>query len=106
MTTIHVTTRAGEVTELAAREGYSVMEVIRAGISEEPFAICGGCCSCATCHVYIDEAFANRLPPITDTENDLLDCTSQRSACSRLSCQIPVTPLLDGLKVRIAPEER
>ena len=105
MATIKVTTRTGEVLEIQARDGYSLMEAIRTNTREDPFAICGGCCSCATCHVYIDEAFADKLPPMMDTENDLLDFTDHRTSSSRLSCQIPITSALEGLQVRVAPEE-
>ncbi|HKR87928.1 MAG TPA: 2Fe-2S iron-sulfur cluster-binding protein [Phenylobacterium sp.] len=105
MATIKVTTRSGEVLEIQAQDGYSLMEAIRANTNEEPFAICGGCCSCATCHVYVDGAFADRLPPMMDTEKDLLDFIEHRTALSRLSCQIPVTSAVEGLQVRIAPED-
>ena len=68
-------------------------------------ALCGGCCSCATCHVHIDPAFADRLPKMGEDENDLLDSTDHRNETSRLSCQIPVSDALDGLIVTIAPED-
>ena len=63
------------------------------------------CCSCATCHVHIDPAFADRLPEMGEDENDLLDSTDHRNETSRLSCQVPVTVALDGLIVTIAPED-
>ena len=66
---------------------------------------CGGCCSCATCHVYVDPAFADKLPAISADESDLLDSSDHRNATSRLSCQLPMTAALDGLKVTIAPED-
>ena len=63
---------------------------------------CGGSCACATCHCYVDEAFLDRLPPMAESENDMLDCTvSERKANSRLGCQIKVTADLDGLIVRL-----
>jgi len=68
-------------------------------------ALCGGCCSCATCHVYIDPAFAAKLPPVGSDENDLLDSSSFRKAGSRLSCQVPLTPELEGVRVTLAPED-
>ena len=104
MVTIQVTDRAGETLEIASPGGYSLMEAIRARIPDDSFAICGGCCSCATCHVYVDAAFADRLPPMSDTESELLDFADHRAEGSRLSCQIPLTPGLEGLRVRIAPE--
>ncbi|MET0363398.1 MAG: ferredoxin, partial [Sphingobium sp.] len=68
-------------------------------------ALCGGCCSCATCHVFVDAEFADRLPAISDDENDLLDTSSHRNEHSRLSCQIMLTEDLSGLRVAIAPED-
>jgi len=65
-------------------------------------AECGGSCSCATCHVYVDDAFIALLPPADDMENDLLDgVASERQPGSRLSCQITMTAELDGITVRV-----
>lgn len=100
-----VTTREGEARELNGEAGLSVMEVIRDGGIDELLALCGGCCSCATCHVHVDAAFADRLPAMSEDENDLLDSTGDRNATSRLSCQIPFTDALDGLRVTIAEED-
>lgn len=100
-----VVTREGEERELDGEAGLSVMEVIRDGGIDEILALCGGCCSCATCHVHVDPAFAAKLPPISEDENDLLDSSSSRNDTSRLSCQIPFTDALDGLKVSIAEED-
>ena len=100
-----VTTRAGETREVEAPAGLTVMEAIRDNGFDELLALCGGCCSCATCHVHVDPAFADRLPPLTADEDDLLDSSDDRDATSRLSCQIPFTDALDGLKVTIAAED-
>ena len=105
MPTLIVTTREGETRELTGEAGLSVMEVIRDGGVDELLALCGGCMSCATCHVHVDPAFADTLPPIGVDEDDLLDSTSDRDATSRLSCQIPFGPALDGLRVTIAAED-
>ena len=72
---------------------------------DELLALCGGCCSCATCHVHIDPAFADKLPQMSDDENDLLDSSDHRDENSRLSCQIPLTAELDGMTVTIAAED-
>lgn len=88
-----------------AEVGVSVMEAIRDAGFDELLALCGGCCSCATCHVYVDPSFAPLLPAVSDDENDLLDSSSYRNSNSRLSCQIRVTTQLEGLKLTIAPEE-
>ncbi len=100
-----VVTREGEEREIEGDAGLSVMEVIRDAGIDEILALCGGCCSCATCHVHVDEAFIDRLPPMSEDENDLLDSTSDRDAGSRLSCQVTLSDDLDGLKVRIAEED-
>jgi ferredoxin, 2Fe-2S len=100
-----VTTRDGAVQELDGQAGLSVMEIIRDGGVDELLALCGGCCSCATCHVHIDPEFVDQIAPMSEDENDLLDSSDHRDATSRLSCQIPFTSALDGLKVTIAAED-
>ena len=100
-----VVTREGEERELDGAAGLSVMEVIRDGGIDELLALCGGCCSCATCHVHVEPGFEDVLPPVGPDEDDLLDSSADRDATSRLSCQIPFGPELDGLKVRIAEED-
>ncbi len=100
-----VTTRDGTVKELNCDVGLSVMEIIRDGGVDELLALCGGCCSCATCHIHVDAAFADKVAPMGEDENDLLDSSDHRDATSRLSCQIPFTTDLDGLKVTIAAED-
>jgi ferredoxin, 2Fe-2S len=100
-----VTTRDGAVKELNGDIGLSVMEIIRDGGVDELLALCGGCCSCATCHVHVDPAFADKINPMGEDENDLLDSSDYRNETSRLSCQIPFTAALDGLKVTIAAED-
>ena len=100
-----VTRRDGVVEELNATTGLSVMEIIRDGGIDELLALCGGCCSCATCHVYVDPDFADKVAAMGEDENDLLDSSDHRNETSRLSCQIPFTADLDGLKVTIAAED-
>lgn len=105
MLTMIVTPPGGEPTTISAEEGLSVMEIIRdAGFEALP-ALCGGCCSCATCHVYIDTAFADRLAPIGEDEDLLLDGSDHRLPTSRLACQVAYGAALDGMKVRIAPTD-
>ncbi len=105
MPKITVINRNGETQDVDADNGLSLMEVIRDNGFDELLALCGGCCSCATCHVYVDDGYQGKLPSMGEDENDLLDSTDHRNAQSRLSCQIPITDALDGLKVTIAPED-
>ena len=100
-----VTTREGEVREVEGQAGFTVMEVIRDNGLADPFAICGGSCACATCHVYVDPAFAAAVGKPGEDENDLLEGAEHRKPESRLSCQIDFSVALDGLKVTVAPEE-
>ncbi len=105
MPQLTVVTRQGEERTVDGEVGLSVMEVIRDNGFDELLALCGGCCSCATCHVHVDPAFADKLPAMSEDEDDLLDSSSTRDETSRLSCQIQFTSALDGLKVRIAEED-
>jgi len=105
MPQIIVVNQSGEESSLEANEGRTLMETIRDAGFDELLALCGGCCSCATCHVHIDPAFTDKLPEMSEDEDDLLESTDHRQPTSRLSCQIPFTAELDGLKVTIAPED-
>ena len=105
MPTLIVTSASGEERTIAADEGLTLMEAIRDNGFDELLALCGGCCSCATCHVHIDPAYFDQLPTMSADENDLLDSSDQRNEYSRLSCQVPVTDVLEGCKVTIAQED-
>jgi 2Fe-2S ferredoxin len=98
-----VTDRDGKSHELTARDDWSAMEVIR-DANLPMSAECGGACACATCHVYIDEQWVDRLPAAAQQEVDMLDFGVAVHENSRLSCQIKMTPEIDGLKVTLAPE--
>lgn len=100
-----VTTREGDTSEIDVGDGLTVMEAIRDNGFDELLALCGGCCSCATCHVMVDPDFLARLPAMSMDEDDLLESSDHRAANSRLSCQLPFTGDLDGLRVTIAPED-
>jgi 2Fe-2S ferredoxin len=97
--------RNGEEAVIDATAGISVMEALRNDGIDELQAICGGCCSCATCHVYVDPGSLAKLPPLTGVENELLECSSHRQENSRLSCQIVVDESLGELRVTVAPED-
>lgn len=92
---------AGDTLQVSVPIGDSVMEGAIKNAIEGIVAECGGACQCATCHVYVDEAFLGRLDPIQEDEDQMLNTTaSERRTNSRLGCQIPVTKELDGLVVR------
>lgn len=105
MAELVVITRNGEQRCLPIQSGMTLMETIRDAGIDELLALCGGSCSCATCHVHIDPAFADKLPPMSEDENDLLDTSEHRDETSRLSCQIELSEQLDGLRTTIAPED-
>jgi len=100
-----VVDRTGASHEIEAEVGLSVMEIIRDNGLDELLALCGGCCSCATCHVHVKSGFGGSLSPLSDDENDLLDSSDHRDETSRLSCQLSFHAGLDGLQVRIAKED-
>ena len=104
MTKLVVVDLKGTETAVDGADGLSVMEVIRENGFDELVAMCGGGCACATCHIYVDPAFAALLPPVGLDEDALLDSSEHRRDTSRLSCQIPFRAELDGLRVTIAPE--
>jgi 2Fe-2S ferredoxin len=105
MPTLFVTSRGGDQATVEAEAGLSVMEIVRDAGFGESFGMCGGVRSCATCHVYVDPSFDDRMPTMSDDENDLLDSSDYRQPNSRLSCQIPFGQALNGLAVEIAPGE-
>ncbi|MCP9222521.1 2Fe-2S iron-sulfur cluster-binding protein [Erythrobacter sp. LQ02-29] len=105
MPKLTVITREGQESTIEVGDGLTVMEAIRDNGFDELLALCGGCCSCATCHVHVDPAFKDKLPPLGEDEDDLLESSEHRNEDSRLSCQIPFEPELDGLKVTIAAED-
>jgi 2Fe-2S ferredoxin len=104
MPTVRVIDRDDQERTLEAPSGATLMEPLR-DMDDGVAAICGGMCSCATCHVYVDEAWVSKLPPAMSDEGDMLGDLSSRRANSRLSCQIVLNDSLSGLKVTIAPEE-
>jgi ferredoxin, 2Fe-2S len=105
MPLIKVVDRDGKEQEIKAPTSGVLMEPLR-DMDDGVTAICGGMCSCATCHVYVDAAWVDRLPkPMSDELEMIKDLGSYQPGASRLSCQIQLSDALNGLKVTIAPEE-
>jgi len=106
MANIYVIDHDGVEHEVEATDGWQIMEIIRE--ADLPIkADCGGCCSCATCHVYVDEAWVSKVPPQQEEEEDTLDASSLLVRDnSRLCCQIEFTPELDGLKVTLSEDTK
>ena len=97
MIQLHVTDLSGTERTITVAPSGSLMEAIR---DNDLLAACGGCCSCATCHVALAPSDIV-LAPASDEEDELLDSSDERSSGSRLACQLPLMPAMDGLKVRI-----
>jgi 2Fe-2S ferredoxin len=104
MPKVRVIDRDGKERELDAPNGSTLMEPLR-DMDDGVAAICGGMCSCATCHVYVDEEWLAKLPAPMSDETDMLGDLMSRRPNSRLSCQVTLNDSLSGLKVTVAPEE-
>ncbi len=100
---IKVTDRDGNKHELEGDTSSTLMEIIR-DASLDIEAACGGCCACATCHVYIDKKWLNKINTMDDDEESMLDQAFDVKDTSRLSCQINLTEDLDGIELELAPE--
>jgi 2Fe-2S ferredoxin len=104
MAVLRVIDRDGMEHEVEGKVGLKVMETLREldfGVA----AICGGMCSCATCHIYVDPDWLERLPEPMSDERELLVELAHHQDNSRLSCQLEFTAELSGLRVTIAPDE-
>jgi len=100
-----VTDREGEIHEIEIAAGDNIMEPLRE-LDSGTESLCGGMCSCATCHVFIQPDWFAQLEPAQDDELELLEETeTYRKDESRLSCQLEFTDKLNGLSFTIAPEE-
>ncbi len=97
--------RDGSEKTVSGDAGLSVMEVLREHGVDGIFAICGGCCSCASCHVYVEDEWAESTGQASNDELALLELSDYIQDNSRLSCQIRFTEKLDGLRVTVAPED-
>jgi 2Fe-2S ferredoxin len=105
MAKIKVTDREGRKHEIEAKDGLTLMEPLR-DVADGIEALCGGMCSCSTCHVFVDPAWAAKLPSPRDDEMELLEGSEcYKPGESRLACQVRVSPALEGLVLTIAPAE-
>jgi ferredoxin, 2Fe-2S len=104
MTKLIVIDRDGQQHEVPSKPGMKVMETLR-DLDYGVAAICGGMCSCATCHIYVDPDWLAKLPAPMSDERELLSELSHYKQNSRLSCQVEMTEPLSGLRVTIAPDE-
>jgi 2Fe-2S ferredoxin len=95
----------GQSHEVDLDAGVSLMQGAVDNMIEGIVAECGGSCSCATCHCYIDQQWLDKLEPATEMENDLLECVTEPKDNSRLSCQILISDDLNGLVVHL-PESQ
>ena len=103
MGTIIVKDRQNKFHKLDAETGLKIMEIIRdAGLDIE--AACGGCCACATCHVYVEDNWFEKLNLRNDDEESMLDQTFHVKKTSRLSCQLEFEEKLNGINLILAPE--
>lgn len=106
MTTITYIEQDGTEHSREVANGLSLMEgAVKGGVPGID-ADCGGSCACATCHVYIDEAWIRRIGQPSDMEEEMLDCASDVTPASRLSCQIKIVSELDGLIVHLPASQR
>ena len=100
---IRVIDRDGNKHELEGDPNSTLMEILRdADLDIE--AACGGCCACATCHVYINDQWLEKISPKDDDEESMLDQAFDVKNTSRLSCQISLAEELDGIELQIAPD--
>lgn len=100
-----VTTRDGQAHDIATYADITLLEAMHSAGIDDLLALCGGGCSCATCHVVVDPSRLDLITPTSSDEDDLLDGADNRVPGSRLSCQILLNDSHDGLRVMIAPEE-
>jgi len=102
---LNFTSPDGTETAVDAFSGYTVMEA--AMVKDVPGikAECGGCCACATCHIYVDPAWANKINPMDEHEDAMLEAALDRKDSSRLACQVEITDEMDGFKAVVADND-
>jgi 2Fe-2S ferredoxin len=105
MPKIIATNRVGRTHVIEAVAGSNAMRAMREAGIEDILALCGGFCSCATCHVHVAPDWAGRVGGAGPDEAGLLESSDHATPNSRLACQIIMTAALDGLELRVAPED-
>ncbi len=105
MPTLEITDLAGNVTSLDAKSGETLMEALRDNGYDDILAICGGVCSCSSCHCYIEDDWKEKLDTPSEDEVQLVSSTEHYKGNSRLSCQVTLTDDMDGMKVTIAQQD-
>ncbi len=105
MPTLHITDRAGKAHTVQVDNGLTLMEPLRE-LDDGIEALCGGMCSCATCHVFVTPEWFSKLTTVHSDEQELLESTENfRAGESRLACQVKVTEAINGIRITVAPEE-
>lgn len=104
MPNIQVTDLAGKVSTLKAKSGETLMEALRDNGYSDIEAVCGGVCSCSTCHVYLEADWFGKCGERSEDENQLVTSTEYFKPNSRLSCQVTVSDDMDGMQVKIAKQ--
>ncbi|MDP4533890.1 2Fe-2S iron-sulfur cluster-binding protein [Marinobacter salarius] len=105
MPTITLIESNGTEHTLTGQNGQSIMQAALNAMIPGIQGDCGGACSCATCHAFVDENWVSVLPKMEDTESDMLDFASERQDNSRLTCQLTLDDSMDGMVLRL-PESQ
>ncbi len=105
MITVTIIQHDGTQQEIDVNPGVSLMQAVVDNSVDGIIGECGGCCSCATCHCYIDPNWVDTVGAPDSLEQDMLGCVLEPKEESRLSCQVKLTEALDGLVVRL-PESQ
>lgn len=107
MTVIHITQPDGQRVDLEVPEGISIMRAAVDACVDGIVGECGGAAMCGTCHVFVDPAWLDRLQPMRQNEDELLDCTATpRQSNSRLGCQLRMKAELEGLSLQLPASQR
>ena len=104
---LHIIDRKGEKRTIEAEVGKTLKDVIAKEIPMDHFGDCGGCCACATCHLYIESSMSwslNGHHELGEEEKDMLEMTDNVTTESRLGCQVEINPQMDGMTITVAQD--